>query len=161
MLAAAPPLLGSEPVEEVEGAGTTPAKPLERRFGVTAGILTLLGPPLRIDGQLGTRESPLGRILNPRAGDEHLRLVHRKHGAEAQHSQLLDVAQVAQDLRGRPALGIRPPAQITRAAASNGGGEIRHRSREAVNALSTGETSVLLARGHQGSGAGRSDLPIR
>jgi len=81
--------------------------------GVVARILPVLGPAHRIERVTdGAADSPWHELARARPQHEDLRFVDGEDGVEADLEELLDVAEVADDLRGRPVRRVRPPGQL-------------------------------------------------
>ena len=105
--AAAFPLLLRESAKAGQHFAAPPLERGERRAGIAPRILAVLRPLVRVERVL--RDETPGREL-PRGGAEHedRRLVEGEDRVEACLEELLDVAQVAEDLGGRPLFRLRP-----------------------------------------------------
>src|SRR5207244_12125954 len=92
---------------------------------IVACVLPLLGPPIGIERvPYRTAYTPRGKGCWLGAEGQDLRIVQGEDGVKADPEQLFHVAEVADDLRGRPARGLGPPGKLSGASAAGWLGEL-------------------------------------
>src|SRR5215470_16328205 len=112
---------------------------------VVARILTLLGPARRIERVTeGAADAPRRQLARARPQYEDRRLVHGEDGVEADLEELLDVAQVADDLGSRPVLRVGPTQQLVLGLSFQRSHELVRSSSETIEEGVDGEHSMFL-----------------
>src|SRR5262252_5679706 len=107
------PVLGGQRAQQGQHVLAAAREGREGFVRVVARILTLLGPARRIERVTeGAADAPRRQLARARPQYEDRRLVHGEDGVEADLEELLDVAQVADDLGGRPVLRVGPTQQL-------------------------------------------------
>src|SRR5437879_1425628 len=133
--AAALPLRRGERVEQGDDLAAPATEGLERPDRVLAFVLPVVGPAIRVERVADLPADPPCREGFRRGAEgEDLRVIRREDGLEPNEEQLLDVAQVADDLTGRPPARVGPAGAGRPAAAPHPAGPAPRPPPEAAEA---------------------------
>ena len=125
------PLGGVEASQQHQRLAATLRERRERFARVVAPVLALVGPPVGIERVPDRAADPPRRQVGGRRVErEDLWLVHREHRHEPREEELLHVAQVADDLRRGPVVGVGPAGQRAVIALAHGRRELIERHRQ-------------------------------
>src|SRR5215831_6955416 len=141
------PVLGGQGAQHRQHLLAPARESRARLVGVVARILPILGPAHRIERVTdGAADSPWHELARARPQHEDLRLVDGEDGVEADLEELLDVAEVADDLRGRPVLRVRPHGQLALGPAVQRSRELTGSLHETLEERAYGQHLMFLRR---------------
>jgi hypothetical protein len=149
--AAASPLPGVEPAEQVHHLAPAPSKRLERREPVAARVLALLRPAVRIERMADlAADPPGGERLRARAEREDRRILHREDGQEADQEELLDIPNMTHDFFQGPAPRVGTARQRPVVLAVQQTGHLVGRAPQPREPIAHGPGEVFLHGRHDG-----------
>src|SRR5262244_4245713 len=141
------PVLGGQGAQHRQHLLAPARESRVRLVDVVARILPVLGPAHRIERVTdGAADSPGRQLARACPQHEDLRFVDSEDGVEADLEELLDVAEVADDLRGRPVLRVGPRGQLALGPAVQRSRELTGSLHETLEERAYGQHLMFLRR---------------
>src|SRR5574342_133954 len=146
MDAPALPLLGRQPSQQRERLLPSPAECAQRLVRVLTRVLAIIRPALGVEreGHLAAH-APALAVLRRRPDHEDGGVVGGQHGVKAENAELLDVAQVADDLGRGPAARVGAAPESVGVARGDRGGQLETGALETPDALDHRLPQIFLA----------------